>query len=294
MREKNKFKIIFILFALITNSILGQKDFTPKNRKQAFGGPSDYRILRNWGPQISFGPAYTLTKKQNETVKVMNSHNLPEDYTIDPKGSWGGYFDIGTANYPIKPTKFLIAGKRIISYYDWGLGFKYIGGKETTTINNYNSNGAITSTTIGNGKYHNGYVTGRFTVHKNVHFNPTHYIDNGLGVNFDYRVLNGSQAYSGGPTSGAPQTFHKPLVIQLHYELGFGIILKRGHYLIPSVQIPIIGFAGDAALKWYSSTYRPILFKVKFIKILEKKSNGCGNAGSEEDKKRNKEYMQGQ
>lgn len=294
MIRKNLLKVIVVFIAFIlTNNLLGQKDFTPKNRKQAFGPPTDYRDLRNWGPQISFGPAYSLTKKANETVKTTNSHNLPSDYTIDPKGSWGGYFDIGTAHYPLKAPKLLLFGSRLLSYYDWGIGFKYIGGKETTTINNYNSDGSLSPPSLsGTGKYHNGYVTGRFTVHKNIHFNKTHYIDNGLGLNFDYRVLTGNQSYT--PVSGAVPKFHNPFVVQLHYELGFGIILKRGHYFIPSIQIPIVGFTGNAALNWYSSNYRPIFFKVKFVKILEKKKKGCSNEGSEEDKKRNKEYMQGQ
>ncbi len=292
MISKNQFKVIFILIISLTNYTFGQKDFTPKNRKQAFGPPSDYRDLRNWGPQFSFGPTYTLTKKGNETVKMTYNHNLPSDYIIDPKGSWGGYMDIGTAHYPIKPPKLLLFGSRLLSYYDWGIGFKFIGGKETTTLNYYNEDGSIFTSTTGTGKYYNGYVTGRFTVHKNIHFNKTHYIDNGLGINFDYRVLTGNQAYI--PVSGAETKFHKPFVMQLHYELGFGFIIKRGHYFIPSIQIPIVGFVGGGALKWYSSTYRPILFKVKFIKILEKKKKGCSNEGTEEDKKRNKEYMQGQ
>lgn len=290
-RNKVVFSIVILLNSII---VIGQRDLTPKSRGEAFGA-RDFRDLRNYGPQISFGPTYQLTHLKNETIHTKSSHNLPTDYVIDPKGSLGVFFDIGTAHFPTKPPKFLLFGNRLVSYYDWGIGFKLFGGKETTDVTNFDGSGNVLSTSKGIGRFYNGYISGRFTAHKNIHLGKKYFIDNGLGVNFDYRVLSGDQTYYG---FISPQYAHKPLVIQLHYDLGLGIRLKRGSYLIPAIQIPIFGIVemhkGSPALKWYSSNYFPILFKVKFIKILEKKkSTGC-NTGSEEDRKRNKEYMQGQ
>ena len=299
---KNGF--LFLLFLLNIVFVFGQKTLNPKKRSDAFG-TSDYRDLRNYGPQISFGPTYLLTRLHNETVPTANQvPNRPSDYTIDPKGSLGGYLDIGLAHFPTKTPKILLFGKRITSYYDYGVGFKLYRGQETTNIKNHDSQGAIISETNGKGKFTNGYINGRFTFHKNIHLGKKYFIDNGLGLNVDYRVINGDKEYQKyqnfqGPTIKTNEHFHPNLVVQLHYSLGLGIRLKRGSYLIPGAQIPILGayefHKGNPGLRWYSSNYVPLLFTVKFIKILEKKkANGCSNVGSEEDKKRNKEYMQGQ
>lgn len=318
MNKGNQIIKIHLMLTFFISSfgqvLFAQRDLTPsKNSKRssAFGGAIDRRELRNYGFQFSAGPAYTLTRLHNETIHTQSESGRPVDYVIDPSGRIGGFAEIGMAHFPMGDPKLKFIKKRIISYYDWGLGFKYLGGKETTDITNYDPTGTvIISQQHGEGMdvynsykgYYNGYVYGRFTLHKNIYFGEKYYVDNGLGINFDYRIITGSQAYSGTSTvglSGAqPQHFHKPFVSQFHYDLGLGIKIKRGSYFIPGIQIPIFGIAefhkGNPALQWYSSNYLPVYFHFKYIKLLEvKKKSGC-NEGSEEDRKRNKEYMQGQ
>jgi hypothetical protein len=93
------------------------------------------------------------------------------------------------------------------------------------------------------------------------------------------------------------QSFHSPLVAQMHYSLGFGIKLNRRSMLVPGVQIPILGIhdwrKGCAALKYYNSNYLPILFQVKFTYLFEKKPKGCNTPGTDQDRKLNDEYLQG-
>jgi len=297
-----KIGLLIPLFLFNFSFVFGQKKLNPKKKSDAFG-TTDYRDLRNYGPQISFGPTYLLTSKRNETI-AFGEPTRPSEYTIDPKGSLGGYFDFGMAHFPTKTPRILLFGKRIISYYDYGIGLKIFRGQEMTNIKNYDGSGNLLSETDGKGKFTNGYVSARFSFHKNFHIGSKYFIDNGLGMNMDYRIINGDQEYQKyqnfqGPTVKTNQQFHSNFVAQLHYSLGLGIRLKRGSYLIPGLQIPILGIydfnKGNPGLRWYSSNYVPLLFTVKFIKILEKKKgNGCSNVGSEEDKKRNKEYMQGQ
>ena len=294
----NKFLFLIILFIGFLNPLFSQRDLTPTKRKQAFGA-RDFRELKNHGFQISIGPTYMLTKKANPTYYTEDSIR-PFNYSFDPKGLVGIFAEIGMAHYPDKPladVKLKLFGHRIISYYDWGLGFKYLGGTEKTSIQYLNSAGKIINTDTGEGRFYNGYAYGRFTAHHNFYINKQFFIDNGFGVNFDYRVMEGNKGYKDAvlPTT---QYFHKEFVAQLHYDLGFGIRLKRGSYLIPGVQLPILGIyefdKANPRLKWYSSQYRPILFKIKYIWLLEKKKskNGCGQ-GSEEDRKANDQYMQG-
>lgn len=318
MNSETHFKkyslILGIIISSFGTSLFAQRDLThtkSKSRNKVFGGAVDRRELRNYGFQFSGGPAYTLTRLHNETIHTQSESGRPVDYVIDPSGRIGGFAEIGMAHFPMGDPRLKFIKKRFISYYDWGIGFKYLGGKETTEITNYDPTGTtILSTQYGEGKdpynalkgYYNGYIFGRFTLHKNFYFGEKYYLDNGLGINIDYRVITGTQKYTGSSSIGLPgaepQHFHKPFVMQFHYDLGLGIKIRRGSYFIPGVQIPILGLAefhkGNPSLKWYSSNYLPVYFHFKYIKLLEvKKKSGC-NEGSEEDRKRNKEYMQGQ
>lgn len=289
--------IITTLFVLSALVLFAQRDLSPNKRKSQVFGKSDYKDYRFYGLQFSIGPTFMKTRsdKNNTTYTTIDATGRPMDYTIDPAGRVGVFIELGLAHFPKKRGKISLALKTVlVSYYDWGLGFKLLGGSETTSINYYNSLGALSSSDEGKGSYYNGYVYGRFTLHKNINLSKKYFIDNGLGVNFDYRVINGNQSYDG-PFIGS-QYFHKPFVAQLHYDLGFGIKLNRRSYLIPSVQVPILGFnewrGGCAALKWFDSNYLPVMAKIKFIYLFEKKVKGCNTPGSEDDKKRNDEFLQ--
>ena len=58
------------------------------------------------------------------------------------------------------------------------------------------------------GSFYNGYITGRATAHKNIYFGQKYYLDNGLGLNIDYRALDGKKVYSSVVQSPAIQSFH--------------------------------------------------------------------------------------
>jgi hypothetical protein len=287
------YKIIFTgLILLNTLFLFAQRDLTPSRgskRSSAFGGPQDFRDLKNYGIQFTAGLDYQFTKKKNEIVHVPIER--PYDYVIDPKGYLGVFFDIGMAHFPLGTPRLTLLKSRFISYYDWGVGFKLLGGSESADVT-YLSDGKLSHA---EGSFYNGYVTGRGTAHKNIYFSQKYYIDNGLGLNLDYRVIEGNKQYSSEVQSPAIQNFHKPLVAQIHYDLGLGIKKKRGSYVIPGIQLPLLGIVGGARLDWFSSKYYPVLFKVKFIVLSEKKKSKTScSEGSEEDRKRNKEYMQGQ
>ncbi|MBI1836780.1 MAG: hypothetical protein HYR91_05890 [Flavobacteriia bacterium] len=290
-----KFHLCF-LFVLASTFVFSQRDLTPSKRKNAFGKVHNLEF-RNYGLQFSFGPTYMLTKQKNEVFQSPADAVRPYNYSFDPEGLVGVFAEVGMVHYPTGERKHPLFKSRLITYYDWGLGFKYLGGTEKTTINFLSPSGSITNVETGEGRYYNGYGYGRFTLHHNTKINGKIYIDNGLGLNFDYRVLNGNRNYK---DASLPETqyFHKPFVAQMHYDLGVGIRFLHGS-IVPGAQIPILGFyewnKGNPSLRWYSSKYRPILFKVKIIWLLEKKKskNGC-QKGSEQDRKSNDSYMQGQ
>ena len=187
---------------------------------------------------------------------------------------------------------------RFVDYIDYGIGFKVFGGHETTAIDRLGASGNVLGTTIGEGEFYNGYASFRFGVHKLQYLNKTKniFLDHSLGVNADFMVHVGNQGYKSNvlPTT---QRFDEPLKVQLHYDLGFGIRLKKGQYLIPGFQLPLLGIHewnnGNPSINWFSSKYYPVLFHVKYIYLFKaKKSKNQCYEGDSRGKKQNEEYMQ--
>jgi len=279
---------LLILFSLLCfGSVVAQK----KSRKDFFGGPKDYRNLSNKGITFSFGPTYTFT---DTSSLYINPRSI---YKFQPKGRYGLFAEIGTVAFNLKKPKFKWGN--LIKYTDWGIGFNVYGGSENTI--EYNS-AEKSEKQISYGSFYLGNVTGRLTFHHTFYIpETTIMIDNGLGINLDYRVLKNSSFDKTDQELQAlninTQAFSPNFFAQLHYNFGIGLKLKRGSYCIPSMQLPILGMyawnKGSARTNWFSSEYLPVIFKLKFIYLFEKRSQGgCENFGSEEDRKRNEEYLQ--
>lgn len=289
-------QLITLLIIGLATSSFAQKDFTPGSRKKAFG-TVDRRELRLTGLQVELGPAYSFTRLKTINGDFNNSASRG-NYEIDPKGRFGGYIDIGLAHYLKK--------KSFFSYIDWGLGFKYIGGKEQTTVNNTDVLGNILNTTEELDKFYNGYVTGRFSIHKVIAPKKWEkvFLDESIGFNIDYRLITADQTSNYHtnfvePFSPAFQ-YHKPLVAQLHIGTGVGFKVRKGTNLIVGLRAPVLGILewnkANPANYWYSSKYWPVFLHVKVINLFQKRSKGSCNGvdGNPDDKKKNDEYMMGQ
>ena len=287
--------IVLLIGLIVSFGVVAQRDLTPTKRKQAFG-TRDFRNLNHYGIQFQLGPTYTITRldKNNYTALASPADSVTGRYTHDPNGLLGFYAEIGMAHFPKKRSKLSLWLKTVlVSYYDWGVGYKHLGGTETTYFDRLDPAGNVIGTDEFSGKFYNGHVYGRFTLHKNINLGKTFFIDNGLGLNVDYKVVHGQAAYVGEVFPGR-RSLYNPLLVQLHYSIGFGIKLKRGSYLIPGVRTPILGYQGvspllagngkgasnapyfgNPALQWFSSQYWPIYPHIKFIYLFEKKAKGC-------------------
>ncbi len=291
-------KTILITLTLISGVLTAnaQRDMTPGSRKAAFG-KTDTRLLTNKGIQLTFGPTYQFTNATNKTREGMDSLGSRYNYIQDPQGKIGFHIDLGMAIIPVKDPSIKFLKKRIISMYDWGVAFKYLGGSEKTTFNYTDALGNTLFSETGEGKFYHGYLGARVTAYHFDYIGKTIFISNGLGINVDYRLLENGGNYSS-PVLPSTQRFQKELVAQIHYDFGIGFRLKRGVYLIPGVQVPVIGVYEwnnfNPSLHWFSSSYWPALFKIKYVKLLEKKAKGCPAVGtSDSDKQREKEFRQG-
>jgi hypothetical protein len=287
----------FCTFFVISffSSLTAQRDFTPRGRKGTYFGRADYKDYRFYGMQFSIGPTYLLTRIKNPSFNFINN-GRPATYTIDPSGRAGFFMEVGMAHFTQRRSKLAKAWKKVfISYFDYGLGFKLLNGSEKMKLSMDNLAGMPVSASA-SGDFKNGYVYGRFSIHKNHYIGKKYFLDNGLGLSMDYRILETSNSYGLKEYGLVSNNTHHRLVSQLQYELGFGIKLSRRSFLIPCIQVPVLGFyewrGGATALKWFDSNYVPLLAKVKLIYLFEKKVKGCNTPGSEDDRKRNEEFLQ--
>lgn len=288
-------RILFVFVALsFTGVLFGQRDLTPNKRSKAFGS-RDFKTYTPYGMQFQFGPAFMATSKKTNTFDLdHNTTHVGGNYTHTNAGNIGFYAELGMMHFPKKRSKLSKRLKYVfVSYYDWGIGYKHIGGAEKTTVN-YNNAAVVEN----DGSFYHGHVFGRFSLHKNFYLGEEkkYFIDNGLGINVDYRLVQGNSFYTGEVAPGQ-RSLYNNLVAQLHYSLGFGIKVRRGLYVIPGVRTPILGYQqvsstveangngsgskayfGNPSFQWFSSKYWPVYAHVKIMFLFEKKTKGCKGA----------------
>ena len=304
-------QIIILGIILSITPLMAQKsrDFSGKSRKDYFGGAEDYRDITKNGLQISLGPNFTFTRSQNSEYSFTDEMGRPRVSIVDPAGSVGAFINVGMAHYRLKPSRFWGAlakknpdgffGRRVKSNlfhrFDWGLGFDYIGGREQTTIEIYNPFNELVGTEEYEDKFYNGYLTARFTADRFTQVGDRWHLETGIGFNFNYNLLSAPQTIYA-PGSPAPWKFQKDFMAQIHGHIGMNYKIRRGDYLTFGLFLPAIGVYEMNKLKptvqWFSSNYYPAHLQVKWIHHFTKKPKGCNTPGSEEDRKRNEEYLQ--
>jgi len=290
--------ILLILLSLSCIAVYGQRgQYVHKNKKKQFyGNQKLQQPLFKWvtgdysrhGIQLSVGPTYTFTRlKPVEGELALNEDSLFR-YSHEAKSRAGIFIELGMVHITKYPRKY-------IHYYDWGIGYKHFGGRELFESGLYDNRDTLVGNLSGEGAFYNGYLYGRFSVHNVYQLGPQTFLDNALGVNVDYLMVGGERSYEG---SFLPQTqkFQGDLIGQLHYDLGFGFKPRNGFFIIPGVQLPILGVYewnnGSPSLHWFSSRYYPALFKVKFVWLFKRDPNRCPPVETNEmDRERAKEFM---
>ncbi|MES2800239.1 MAG: hypothetical protein V4638_09510 [Bacteroidota bacterium] len=307
-----KLMLFLLSFLVLSNAALAQKsrNFNGKRRSDMFGGGRDYRDITKHGLQISLGPIYTLTKPKNTTYSGTDlGTGRPMNSIIDPSGKFGAYINVGMAHYRLKESRFWGAlakknpdgffGKRVKSNlfhrFDWGLGFAYMGGKETTTQEYFSPTNTLVATQEYSNQFANGYLTGRFTADRFTQIGDNWHLETGIGVNFNYNILSDEkQGYVA--DLQAPLKFQKDFMAQIHGHIGFNYRVRKGDYLTFGFYIPAMGVyewnKAKPTIQWFSSNYYPLSFQFQWIHHFTKRQKGCNTPGSSEDKKRNEEYMQ--
>ena len=165
-----------------------------------------------------------MTRSDQASYTVMNEAGSPRlTHSRNPKGQLGGFLDIGMAHFPMTGRKKTGSGKsfEIDFYYDWGLGVQMYRGKEINTVENFNTDGDVASASESTAKFSNTYATGRFSAHHNTYFGKQWFLDQALGLNFDYRFATSGEEHEA--VSVYPiERYQNQMAFQIHYGIGAG------------------------------------------------------------------------
>lgn len=296
---------LFFIFISLLGVINAQNTYQVKKKRSEYFGSKKITQekesrktdkVRPWGLYIQAGP--TLNKANDSQNFTFNrTDNSILETIITPDSKWGIGAEFGLLRFNVKEPK--LAFGRIVDYFDFGVSFRAFNGAESTIVDSISPLGVKTPNYLqGVGELKNIYGTFRFGVHKLQYLTKTknYFINHGLGLTANLALSN-NRNYKGFYTAET-QNFQNNFNMQLHYDVGLGFRLARGKYLIPGIELPLLGMSngefGNPKINWFSSEYYPMFIKVKYIQLFKAKlqKTGCF-IGSEEDRKRDQKMRQG-
>ena len=229
---------------------------------------------------IAPGLTYSLGNFKNDT-KVFN---YPSDsaFSIDfnPSGEFGVSIDLGRFYAPQNAGLFQLI--------EVALSFKLLRGKELFDAKSFGNAQEIKGTSV----FTQGFASGIVHFNNLKQLNDHSFILNGIGVNIDYNLID-NIAYNHYGLS-FPISQPSTLLAQLNYQLGYGFKVQKNLLIMPTIETPILNIwdfeNGKSTLSYFSSRYRPILLKIKFLLIDSKTAIKCPSGeGKKRKTKRSKE-----
>lgn len=208
-----------------------------------------------WGWHIAPGLTYTATKSGTQET------TLGESWTVDKKDKSriGLYFEGGL---------FHIFPKGAwLTYMDYSLAWKWLrGAEEFTEVND-----AFT----GEGVFSNHFLLGNFNLNKVTPIKEDVFIQNSLGINFDWRFINKYEQTEPIFQSADPGN----LIGQVHYKFGVGFKINENLMIIPSIETPILNaYKWDdfkSTLPYFNSRYRPLILSIRFLILHDNNGLSC-------------------
>lgn len=257
--------------------ISGEFDKNANKRKNE----SQFSDKKNWGdaiwsPNASHYRPLGWHIDPGVTYMFGNSPQGQSDASkLTPSGLPGYYLEVGLEHL------FKKQGK-IFHYFDWGLGIKHFGGQEKLK----DASGNATR-----GQFNFGNVFLRAAIHNVAQLSLWNFIDQSIGLNVDYRIYGGKPDADYTPPAGYDN--QGKLVAQLNYSIGWGLKVRDGFFIVPTIQTPILtafqwnGF--NPSHKWFNSRYQPAIFTVKFAWLFPKK--GCNVPTDPNGKKQSDQFQ---
>ena len=218
--------------------------------------PLDGKMKRS-GWFIGPGVTWALAPFNDREERYNLGTDTLVDATYNGKGRLGLYLEAGWYIVTRDPV--------IIDYWDFGLAYKQLKGREESEGSS--ARGDSIGNWLGEGDFNDQHLT--FAVNANKLFQTRDYqfIQFSLGANVDWR-FGGDRDFIG---FAVPSSQHFPpeFIGQAHAKLGYGFKLTQRLMIIPAIETPFFSVVpedqGFGRLQWFNTTYRPLIFSVRFL-----------------------------
>lgn len=222
--------------------------------------------FKKWGWYAGIGGNYTMPLFNDVIKTFQNSDTL---LTFE-------YTGVGQPGMMVEGGAFLLLDNPIVSYLDGGLRFNWFRGKEdrTTTVVDISDNSTLFS-----GKDESSFdqvnVSLRLDANNTIQVSKYGFIQNTLGLNFDYLFYSEYKRSNSIFTDPASERFQA----QIHYKLSYGFRLDLMHYMIIGIDAPILTIApwndGRQTIEAFQSHYWPLTLSVRILFMQKSNRPDC-------------------
>ncbi|MDQ3099960.1 MAG: hypothetical protein M3R08_01120 [Bacteroidota bacterium] len=257
----------FVLLVLLLIAIDQTQAQRLMDRKRPELIPGEGKVRRG-GFYIAPGVTYLLPRDPEAEQEIYRNSDTIYSASYDPHGKLGLYVEAGWFHATRDPV--------ILDYWDVGLAYKNFRGRESAM--GIFQRGELADSIYSEGDFAERYLTLHLNANKFIQIRDYQFFQMTLGANADYR-LGSDYAHTAHPILNR-HVFPPDLIGQLHFKLGFGFKLTGSLLLIPSVETPIFSIVPEdqgkwGQLDWFSSTYRPLIFSLRFLWLRAPKGFEC-------------------
>lgn len=278
--KMNRFSLL--IFAMF----LAQISFSQRKRPPIF--PTDEPYFKNWGWYAGIGANYSLGVSGKTDASYNENTDTSFQYTFTPRGKVGMMIEGGA---------FYLLDNKYVSVLDAGLRFNWFNGKEN--FEEYQVNQTLMDTVSnqnGNQQFSMMNISLRLDASNAIQVSKYGFIQNTLGLNFDYRFYDGQKV--------DPENFSFPFEpfslesqsafqVQLHYKIAYGFRLDLMHYMIIGIDTPIFTALpwenGSPAFAFFSSEYLPLTLSVRVLFLRKSNRPDCNKPAPLDTNKKRKE-----
>jgi hypothetical protein len=246
----------------------------------------DGTAFKNTGWFVAPGVTYMLPemRKEQRTEYFSINDNRDTLYSGNFKraGRIGFYLEAGRHHF--------IRNRYVLNHIDYGVHFKMLRGKESFTGETHYT--LTEPVPVNNQATYSESFAGAFINFSNIlQLNNTHWIQNSLGLNLDYRVISKRNTQVDyGATYFFPETF----MTQIHYRLGFGWKPEPGIFIMPMIETPILTAYpwddGKSTLQYFVGRNRPFILTVRIQWLSKHQARSCENQPGKNSPDLDKKY----
>ncbi len=269
--------LLHVLFALLICTAAAAQSGKKNPYMKGQGFKKNSNRLPWLNPKIKYaragwlaepGATWALGFKHDETALDENG-GMRLHGTFKPGHRLGVY--LGGGRYRIFPSG-------PVTYLDYGLAWKQLKAAENFNGRYTDDAGNTASEITGKGIFRENFALAHFNLNHVLTVGRFNFMQNTLGLNFDYRFMQRNEYEGGAPgidMIAAPGAMR----LNLHYKLGWGFRASKWLLVIPAVETPILNILPFEAFRsdyrYFNTRYRPLIFSVRFLFLRDAYTLDC-------------------